>query len=280
MPNNLVSALLKRIISNFLLWMAKPTLKATGDAELVYEKLAKLGFAWEYLVKSMRTLGIDDIILVPSKSKLVYIPLNMSTSERPVASVFKPCLGETVIDVGAYFGRYSLTSSKAVGPSGKVISVEAHPSNFQILKKNLIINKGQNVIPLNIAVSNREGRIKLYVAPSSGWHSIIDLQKDSAAFLEVPCTTLDNLLKGLSISKVDWLKIDVEGAEQMVLEGSKGTLSQNKNLKIVLEIHPRVADERAVLSLLERLNYTVRNIEPSHNEKPYHVLASRSHPAF
>jgi FkbM family methyltransferase len=246
---------------------------SSGDAEIVYEKIAGIGLMWERLVKLLPMFGIDEIILVPSKSKPVYIPLNMSTSERAVASVFKPSLGETVVDVGAYFGRYSLISSKAVGPRGKVISIEAHPSNFQILKKNLILNKRQNVIPLNIAISNREGKTNLYIAPSSGWHSIIDCQKNSAGFLEVPCTTLDNLLKELSISRVDWIKIDVEGAEQMVLEGSKETLAQNKNLKIILEIHPEVADERSILSLLEHVNYAVRNIEPR-NPKSYHVLAS------
>jgi FkbM family methyltransferase len=127
------------------------------------------------------------------------------------------------------------------------------------LKKNLILNKRQNVIPLNIAVSNYEGRIKLYMASSSGWHSINPRVARYGKYIEVPCKTLDNVLKELSISKVDWIKIDVEGAELMVLEGSQETLAQNKNLKIILEVTS--SNEKAVLSILKRLNYTVRKLD-------------------
>jgi FkbM family methyltransferase len=239
--------------------MSGPLMRCSGDVEVVYEKIAGIGFVWERLVKLLPILGIDDIILAPSKSKLVYIPLKMSTSERAVASVFKPRVAEIVVDIGAWIGRYTLTSSNYVGPSGKVISIEAHPGNFQILKKNLILNKRQNVIPLNIAVSNYEGRIKLYMASSSGWHSINPRVARYGKYIEVPCKTLDNVLKELSISKVDWIKIDVEGAELMVLEGSQETLAQNKNLKIILEVTS--SNEKAVLSILKRLNYTVRKLD-------------------
>lgn len=267
---------LKKVMETFLVLVSTPFIKrASGDVELVYEIIAKIGFVWKQLMKILRTLDIDEIMLVPSKSKLIPIPLNMSASEKAVTSIFKPRLGETVVDIGAWVGRYTLTSSKYVGPSGKVISIEAHPSNFQILKKNLILNKRQNVIPLNIAVTNHEGRIKLYTARSSGWHSINPQIARSSKYVEVPCKTLDNVLKELSISKVDWIKIDVEGAEPMVLEGSQETLALNKNLKIILEVIPN--NEKAILSILKRMNYTVRNLEPYRTDY-YNALASPSFP--
>jgi FkbM family methyltransferase len=265
-------ALVKEVMNNFVFWMTRPILKAVHDAELVCEKISKFGFAWEYLVKSLRILNIDEIMLYPAKSKLILMPVNMSSSEKDVASVFKPRFGETVVDVGAYVGRYTLKSSKAVGLSGKVISIEADPDNFQILKKNLILNNRQNVIPLNIAASNHEGQVKLYKRASGGWHSLYPLYPEkthSMKYVEVRSRPLDNVLKELSINKVDWIKIDVEGAEPLVLEGLKETCAQNKNLRIIIEVTPR--NEKQITSILKSMNYTMKKLEPDKDE--YNALA-------
>src|SRR5215218_6543708 len=74
--------------------------------------------------------------------------------EDDVIEHFNPDEGNVVIDVGAHVGRYTILGSKLVGRSGKVIAIEAHPGNFQLLKRNLQLNKSSdnnNVITFNCA---------------------------------------------------------------------------------------------------------------------------------
>ena len=129
-------------------------------------------------------------------------------------------------------GRYTITSSKSVGTSGKVIAVEAHPYNFRILQHNLRLNKLTNVSPLNWAVYSKKERLKLYLPDEDlGYtmhHSLMTnylstkySKEIERRYLEVEADTLDNLLKSRGINRVDWIKIDVEGAEYEVLKGAK-----------------------------------------------------------
>jgi tRNA G37 N-methylase Trm5 len=71
--------------------------------------------------------------------------------EDQILARFTPKEGDTVIDIGAHIGRYTITSSKLVGNTGKVVAIEAGPDTFQILKRNVTLNNLTNVLPLNIA---------------------------------------------------------------------------------------------------------------------------------
>jgi FkbM family methyltransferase len=237
----------------------------------MYDRVADLGFLWTMLMNSVRFLGVDAIIFAPAKSRLVPVPLIMTTSEKCVKDVFRPKEGDVVVDVGAYIGRYALIASKRVGKSGKVIVLEPDPKNFEIVKYNVQVNQLDNVVLLCVAASNREGIIRLYQGDSGGWSSSFVV---TGKHVDVPCTTLSALLEKLGIEKVDWMKVDVEGAELAVLEGSISLLQRSKNLKLIVEIHSRDCDEKKVISLLERSGYQVRNLEPIGEE--YHILASKT----
>ena len=75
---------------------------------------------------------------------------------------FLPSDGDTVIDVGAHLGLYSIIGSKLVGNHGTVIAIEAHPHNFEILNRNISLNGLANVRVLHYAAYSRKGKIKLY----------------------------------------------------------------------------------------------------------------------
>jgi FkbM family methyltransferase len=250
--------------------IAKFMTRATGDLETVYDSIARLGLLWVVLMRVVLVLKIDRIILVPARSKLVPIPLFMSTSEVHVRNVFKPKAGDIVVDVGTYIGRYTLLGSKYVGNTGMVIGIEADFSNYQKTQRNVRINNAKNVVLIWSAASNHDGKARLYQAEKSGRHSLIDAR---SRYQDVPCNTVDNLLNELGVSKVDWLKIDVEGAEMMVLEGSNKTLAMNEKLKLLIEIHP-AADSDAIFRLLEQLHYKVQFLEPRGNAT-FHILASK-----
>jgi FkbM family methyltransferase len=139
--------------------------------------------------------------------------------ESFVSMWLKPKKGDVLLDIGAHIGRYTLTTAKVVGNEGMVIAVEGHPINFQVLKKNISLNNFKNVIALNIAAWHTNCKLNMFVGDTAGHHSVkIDR---GLGFVEVEAKAMDDVLKELSLRRVDWIKIDVEVAEFEVLCGLK-----------------------------------------------------------
>lgn len=158
--------------------------------------------------------------------------------ESQILRRFTPKEGDTVIDIGAHIGRYTITSSKQVGNTGKVVAIEADPDNFQLLKRNIALNKLTNVMPLNYAVFSERTKIKLYEQSASAKYNSIMLTRAAKTknYVEVNADTLDSILELNGVNRVNWIKIDVEGAEFEVLKGSTKTLS-DENISLLIEIH-------------------------------------------
>jgi len=159
--------------------------------------------------------------------------------EPRTAAWFRVDYGDVVVDVGAHIGRYTLAAARK---ASIVIAVEPVPSNFSILKTNVALNRFKNVIPLSIAMSDREGESLLYLSQEGDtatssleptWSE--RLRRTSGdKLLDVRCETLDKLVEGLNLEVIHWLKIDVEGHEVPVLEGAELTLKRTRNL--ILEV--------------------------------------------
>ena len=159
---------------------------------------------------------------------------------------FSPKEGDIVIDVGAHIGPYTLKASKRVGLNGKVVAIEADPENFDILNRNIQLNKLTNVIALNYAAYSKEDKIKLFL-PGKGeelsytkFNTVMtDRAGNEKKYVEVKANTLDYLLQssGIKHEQVNWIKIDVEGAEFDVLKGAKNILSKSKDISLLIEIH-------------------------------------------
>ena len=118
---------------------------------------------------------------------------------------------------------------------GKVVAIEAQSDSFEMLNQNIKLNGLANVITLNYAVYSKKCRLKLYDS-----YSIMQerAEKISQKYIEVNASTLDYLLFELiKITKVDWIKIDVEGAEYEVLKGACNILSSSNDIRLVIEIH-------------------------------------------
>ena len=152
--------------------------------------------------------------------------------------------GMNVIDVGANIGVYTILAAEKVGKNGKVIAIEPEPENYQQLLKNIRLNNFQNVIPVNIALSDHNGLEKLYISHWAGLHSLVS-QKGKVSSIEVSTKTVDKLLEELDLKKVDIIKIDTEGAEIPILKGAEKTLKANPNIKIIIaaEHYPSEAKE-------------------------------------
>jgi FkbM family methyltransferase len=157
---------------------------------------------------------------------------------------FTPKEDDIVIIVGAHIGPYTLKASRHVGLNGKVVAIEADPENFNILNRNIQLNKLTDVIVLNYPAYSKEDKIKLYLLREESSYTkyntiMTDRTGNEKKFVEVQANTLDYLLhsNGIKHESVNWIKIDVEGAELEVLKGATNVLSKSTDIALLIEIH-------------------------------------------
>ncbi|MDD4353376.1 MAG: FkbM family methyltransferase [Candidatus Nanoarchaeia archaeon] len=136
--------------------------------------------------------------------------------------------GDTVLDLGAFFGSFSIIAAKKVGPSGKVIAYEPDKRNFEILKQNVKESGLKNIVIVNKAIFDKKATLNL----SSSFSSSNLFNKNLLNTNKIQADTIDNELKRLNIKKVDFVKMDVEGAEIEVMNGAKNNLKNIKNFAI------------------------------------------------
>jgi FkbM family methyltransferase len=127
--------------------------------------------------------------------------------------------GAVVYDIGAHVGFYTLLASQIVGQRGKVIAFEPLPRNLFYLNKHLLLNKCENVQVIEAAVAEDSGTAIF----AEGIHSSMG-HLSSAGNIEIQKVALDELVLKGRIPPPEYLKIDVEGAELLVLSGAKKTL--------------------------------------------------------
>lgn len=174
--------------------------------------------------------------------------------EEVTTKLFKEIIkkGDTVIDLGANIGYFTLLASKLVGANGKVFAFEPAPKNFEYLIKNIELNDYKNIVAIQKAVSNHNGKTKLYLSPYDSGHHTINRSDGIEAYrlgragdvvsIDIETVTLDDYLKDKGY-KVDVMKIDIEGAEPLAFDGMRKTLSKNQNIKIFLEFFPLLIEK-------------------------------------
>jgi FkbM family methyltransferase len=147
--------------------------------------------------------------------------------------------GDVVLDIGANIGYYTLIFARLVGENGRAIAFEPEPANFALLKKNVRINDYRNVILVQKAITNETGKIKLYLSrdkDNRGDHRIYD-SGDGRKFIEIEAIQLDDYFKDYN-GKIDYIKMDIQGAEAGAIQGMSMLLEKNKDIKIVTEFWP------------------------------------------
>ena len=139
--------------------------------------------------------------------------------------------GDFIIDVGAGMGEDTYVFSKAVGPHGSVLAIEAHPSTFKVLSLFLQLNEIHNVKAENLAASNTDGTLWLSSLPEGDWqcNSLI-CNEESENKIEVKTLRLDDMPIIINREVIDFMKINIEGAEVLALNGAHQTLAKTKNI--------------------------------------------------
>lgn len=144
--------------------------------------------------------------------------------------------GMTVVDIGAHIGYFTLLFAKLVGPKGRVYAFEPSIESFKLLKKNVEANNFKNVTLFNSAVSNENKFSKLYLSKiNSQDNRIMKVQDEERETKKVKLVSLDKMFKK---SKINFIKIDVQGVEPLVFDGAGETIERNNNIKILFEYWP------------------------------------------
>ena len=148
--------------------------------------------------------------------------------------------GDVVVDIGAYIdGWYGLLAAKIIGKKGHVYSFEPHPIFFKRLRENIKLNGFTNITAERLAVSDKKSSALFYEAGSSSslytdQLSKNEIQSQKPIFIET--VTLDSYIKKKKIKKVNFLKIDAEGADMKVLRGAKNLLSTSQEPDLMVEV--------------------------------------------
>lgn len=177
----------------------------------------------------VRVRGLGTFAIRASSDDLGHVlPFNHAHMFCAMKSLLQP--GDVVIDAGANIGAITVFLARAVGPHGRVLAVEMMPETASRLRRNLTLNGLTYVDVVEKALSNREDAIVTAEVPEGlfGQASIaLNMSsRQKVQRVQVPATTLDALAQ--EFQEVALIKMDLEGAEPMVLAGASRTLARTR----------------------------------------------------
>ena len=216
-------------------FQAKRLVEST-PALLANHKFSVIGDAGKKIVVDFDTTSVEDI----NKEAFLFgygfqeIFTNR-TYDNDHCSVEK---GDLVVDIGAHVGLFSRYAAEK--GADKIYSFEAEPLNFSCL----IDNAPENCSPFNLAITNRMGFCELFTDRCTGGHSLYncDINKTKTGkSIQVQCATLESLFESGLFDHIDFLKIDVEGAEREIMSRLPKKYFE-KIKKIAIEYHHMVHD--------------------------------------
>lgn len=178
------------------------------------------------------------------------------------------------LDIGSHIGFYTLLMAKIVGPKGTVYAFEPLPVNFRILEDNVRMNHLDNVRIFPKAVSDGSGTATLLLDDDHelpGKSSLTYRSSQGERLLEVETVTIDEFMSSEQLS-VNFIKIDVEGAEELVLKGALETIQQHRPI-LLIELHEMShhGKNHPVIHRLQSLNYHIQWLDE--NVLTAHILA-------
>lgn len=202
-----------------------------------------------------------------------------SLTRKLYESALRP--GMIVVDGGAHIGFFSLLAARRVGIDAKILAFEPDPYNFQALSFNITKNHhDNNIIPLRKALSNASRTICFYQSSGTISGSLIK-RKDIGKFRKilVPSTTLDKELEDSTIDSI-LIKLDIEGAEGLALQGMRSVLQRANRIVLFSEVNPPAL--RDAEYGVEGLIATLRDLlfEVSFIDERNHVVLPVTNPSL
>jgi len=186
-----------------------------------------------------------------------------------LSTLLKP--GMTFVDAGANMGLYTIFGARRVGSAGRVLSIEPSRRELEILRKNIALNRLENVTVAPVALSDREAELELRVAPieKSGHNTLGAFGFDTALdhTERVRAVTLDALAEEQQLRRVDLIKMDIEGGEEAALLGAHGIIQRDHPILFLELSHRSLQHQNSsaakLLALLDEYGYRIHGYEAS-----------------
>lgn len=147
--------------------------------------------------------------------------------------------GDVCLDIGANVGMYTIPLALRVGPIGQVFAFEPDEQTCNTLLKNISLNNLKNVHAMRVAISNKDGKIPFYCRPDTDQHSTYEKTTVKTPkgqhTITIESARIDTLVSNGTISKPDFIKIDIEGGEIDAIHGLGNTAKYVR--AIMVEVH-------------------------------------------
>jgi FkbM family methyltransferase len=235
-------------------------------------KCIKLVKNWHVIPLTYYGLAKDEFVIVKLRNGLKIKLRTNSTDLQAFFNVwiiqeyqrehgFKINTDDVIIDIGGHIGLFTLYCSQFCR-NGKIFSFEPIRENYEILLENIKQNDIRNVKPSNIAISNKNGKICIYLSDDQAAHSFYKVGEKS---IEIETTTLENVIRSEDIEKCNLLKLDCEGAEYDIIDSLTDDITK-KIEKISLEYHHADTKSSLLIDLKNKLKteYLMKDY-PSNN---------------
>jgi len=148
---------------------------------------------------------------------------------------YVPQRGDVILELGAECGTETVMLSRLVGPTGRVIAVEASPRTFGFLRRTVEANRLRNVELVNAAVTDRSGTVTITDTSSLSNHVVED-----GGGVPVPSVTVDGLVASYEMTGIDLLKMNIEGSERLAVLGMRRSAQSIRHM--VISCHDFRAD--------------------------------------
>lgn len=256
---------------------------------MVEKFLSRLSFLWQLVKNYKNSIHIflsrkksiqqielrNGISFVGNKNSQLLEITNEIFFNQVYTSKVKIDPGDVVVDIGANIGIFSVYA--AFQGASRVYAYEPFLENIRLIKKNQKLNGFYNIIPIQAAVSSKNGRSKLYLGSVDSGNLLFNHNTEGklSRCIEVSTVTLEDIFKTQYLARIDFLKIDCEGSEGAIIKSTPQAVWK-KVTKIALEFHDNVSNihHQGIEKKFQKLGYITETI--THPNSPFgYIYANR-----
>lgn len=232
------------------------------DRIALSKPLALFAHSEAYAIARLRD---GQTMLVHGRDHVGRILLYMGDLEPRISQIARKILrpGDTVLDIGANLGWFSLVARSVVGPSGHIHAFEPQPSVNALFRATIVMNSANNITLHEVALSEDDGLAELHVlAGNYGAARLSDVSGDQWSTIEIQTVSAGQYLESLDLPPIRMIKIDVEGHEETVFRSAERFFRERGPDTIIFESFgdgPLL--ERPVARLLSDYGYKILSLD-------------------